>query len=83
VDRRKVKPILGKTSSDVERWRADLEEKYGREAMNEKQLISKAMQALGSRTSKRKKKSSAANIAKGREIRAKKFLKKKLAHSNG
>jgi hypothetical protein len=41
--------------------------------MNEKELISEAMRLLGSRTSKRKKKSSAANIAKAREARAKKF----------
>ena len=38
-------------------------------AMNEKELIREAMRLLGSRTSKRKKKSSAANIAKAREAR--------------
>ena len=50
--------------------------------MNDKQLISEAMRLLGKRTSKRKAKSSAVNAEKAREVRAQKFLKKKVERSS-
>jgi hypothetical protein len=44
--------------------------------MNEKELISQAMRLLGKRTSKRKKKSSRANVKKAWAARRKKFKEK-------
>lgn len=46
--------------------------------MNEKELIRQAMQVLGKRTSKRKKKSSRANVKKALEARLMKIHKEKL-----
>ena len=45
--------------------------------MKEKELISKAMAILGSRTSPRKRKTSTANIKKARAVRMKKLDAKK------